>query len=269
RRSSPRSAAGSPFCSPMASCTPMRSTSSPESPTVTSGRSCRISARCRTSPGPSLAFLAFVISWTPFFAAMFGLGLTRPAADPQPRAWLLVGLAGLWGLIYTPAAVTVAALTERMGSTLNPTLGIFAIHRMGAVYWQALIIFTAIDSDGAAHRLRPRPDGAAQVRAGGLQASAPAGEDVRRACDRLHLGLGRSERSLSSRSANRRESGRPALDPWMKLERQPLRLTAHLEVGEALQELAQHHDRMTPAAASGRCRAGRENFVSGNPGFWI
>ena len=92
----------------------------------------------------SLAFLAFVISWTPFFAAMYGLGLTRPAADPQPLAWLLVGLAGLWGLIYTPAAVTVAALTERMGATLNPTLGIFAIHRMGAVYWHALIIFTAI-----------------------------------------------------------------------------------------------------------------------------
>jgi len=38
----------------------------------------------------SLAFLAFVISWTPFFAAMYGLGLTRPAADPQPLAWLLV-----------------------------------------------------------------------------------------------------------------------------------------------------------------------------------
>src|SRR5262249_6436631 len=92
----------------------------------------------------SLAFLAFVISWTPFFAALYGLRLTRPAADPQPLAWLLVGLAGLWGLIYTPTAVTVAALTERMGATLNPTLGICAIHRMGTVYWHALIIFTAI-----------------------------------------------------------------------------------------------------------------------------
>jgi len=30
----------------------------------------------------------------------------------------------------------------------------------------------------------------------------------------------------------------------MKFERQPLRLAAHLEVGQARQKLAQHHDRM-------------------------
>jgi len=97
----------------------------------------------------SLAFLAFVISWTPFFAAMYGLGLTRPAADPQPLAWLLVGLAGLWGLIYTPAAVTVAALTERMGSTLNPTLGIFAIP-LDEITAQNVVCFRekALNSDG-------------------------------------------------------------------------------------------------------------------------
>src|SRR5262249_32589862 len=61
-------------------------------------------------------------------------------------AWLLVGVAAVWGLIYTPAAMTVAALTGRIVSTLNPALGIFAISRMGAVYWQALIIFIVIEA---------------------------------------------------------------------------------------------------------------------------
>jgi len=92
----------------------------------------------------SLAFMACVVSWAPFMAAVFGFGLTKPDADPQPLAWLLAGLAGLWGVIYMPAAVIVAAATDRIGSTLNPALGIFAIRRMGVVYWQALVIFTAI-----------------------------------------------------------------------------------------------------------------------------
>jgi hypothetical protein len=92
----------------------------------------------------SLAFVAFVISWAPCFAVMFGLGLTTADGGPKPLALLLVGLAALWGVIYTPAAVTVAALTERMSSTLNPVLGVFVIRRMGTVYWQALIIFVAI-----------------------------------------------------------------------------------------------------------------------------
>ena len=91
-----------------------------------------------------LAFIAFIVSWTPLLAAVFGLGLTTPEAGPQPLGWLLAGLAGLWGVVYMPAAVTVAALTDRIGSTLNPVLGILAIRRMGSVYWQALIIFTAL-----------------------------------------------------------------------------------------------------------------------------
>ena len=92
-----------------------------------------------------LAAAAMIISWAPCVAAVFGLGLTKASeAGPQPLALLLVGLAGLWGVIYTPAAMTVAALTDRILSTLNPALGIFAIVRMGAVYWQALIIFVTI-----------------------------------------------------------------------------------------------------------------------------
>jgi len=94
----------------------------------------------------SLAVTALVISWAPFAAAMFGLRLamTEPHAGLRPLAFLLVGLAAVWGVIYTPVAMTVAALTERISSTLNPALGIFAISRMGTVYWEALIIFVAI-----------------------------------------------------------------------------------------------------------------------------
>jgi hypothetical protein len=54
----------------------------------------------------SLAFMAFVVSRAPFMAVVFGLGLTKPDAGPQPLGWLLAGLAGLWGVIYMPAAVT-------------------------------------------------------------------------------------------------------------------------------------------------------------------
>src|SRR5215510_852819 len=94
----------------------------------------------------SLAVTALVISWAPFAAAVFGLRLamTEPDAGLRPLALLLVGLAAVWGVIYTPVAMTVAALTERISSTLNPALGIFAISRMGAVYWEALVICAAI-----------------------------------------------------------------------------------------------------------------------------
>ncbi len=56
--------------------------------------------------------------------------------------WLiLTGIALIWQLLYTPAAVTVAALSHSYGQTLNPLMGIHVISKMGGVYWQAWLIY--------------------------------------------------------------------------------------------------------------------------------
>ncbi len=41
-------------------------------------------------------------------------------------------------------ALTVAGLSRRVRSTLNPLIGIDTIRRMGTVYWQALGIYCAL-----------------------------------------------------------------------------------------------------------------------------
>jgi hypothetical protein len=57
-------------------------------------------------------------------------------------AVLLLTVAFLWKLAYTPVALTVAALSRSLLSTLNPVIGVGTIGRMGAVYWHAMAIYT-------------------------------------------------------------------------------------------------------------------------------
>jgi hypothetical protein len=57
-------------------------------------------------------------------------------------AIVLFGVALLWKIIYTPAALTVAALSRGFFKTLNPVVGLDTIHKMGEVYWQALLIYS-------------------------------------------------------------------------------------------------------------------------------
>jgi hypothetical protein len=56
----------------------------------------------------------------------------------------LFALAVVWKIVYTPVALTVAALTRSFWQTLNPVLGIETIARMGRTYWQAAGIYTVI-----------------------------------------------------------------------------------------------------------------------------
>jgi hypothetical protein len=56
----------------------------------------------------------------------------------------LLALTLLWKLVYTPVAFTVAALSRSILSTINPAIGFGAIGSMGAVYWQCLVIYTAL-----------------------------------------------------------------------------------------------------------------------------
>jgi hypothetical protein len=67
-----------------------------------------------------------------------------PASTPAKVAGgvVLFGIALLWKLVYTPAALTVAALSRGFFKTLNPAVGLDAIHKMGAIYWQALAIYS-------------------------------------------------------------------------------------------------------------------------------
>jgi hypothetical protein len=67
-----------------------------------------------------------------------------PASTPVTVAGGLVlfGIAVLWKLVYTPAALTVAALSRGFFKTLNPVVGLDTIHKMGGIYWQALAIYS-------------------------------------------------------------------------------------------------------------------------------
>ena len=67
-----------------------------------------------------------------------------PTSTPATVAGGLVlfGIALLWKLVYTPAALTVAALSRGFFKTLNPAVGLDTIHKMGGIYWQALAIYS-------------------------------------------------------------------------------------------------------------------------------
>lgn len=67
--------------------------------------------------------------------------------EPAPALlpWLAaLGAALLWGVLYAPVALVVAALSRSFLSTLNPLVGIDTVRRMGATYWQALALYFAI-----------------------------------------------------------------------------------------------------------------------------
>lgn len=57
---------------------------------------------------------------------------------------LLLLLALLWKVAYTPVALIVAALSKNVMSVLNPLIGVDTIRRMGPVYWHVLLIYTGL-----------------------------------------------------------------------------------------------------------------------------
>jgi hypothetical protein len=61
-----------------------------------------------------------------------------------PIAMLGIVVAALWMLAYLPVALTVAALSKSIVSTLNPLIGADTIKKMGGTYWQALGIYATI-----------------------------------------------------------------------------------------------------------------------------
>jgi hypothetical protein len=93
----------------------------------------------------------------------------QPPADPAPGAedaaepaesealeglptartillWgVLVLVAFLWKLAYTPMALTVAGLSRSVLKTLNPALGVETMRLMGGVYWQAWLVYLVLE----------------------------------------------------------------------------------------------------------------------------
>jgi hypothetical protein len=67
-----------------------------------------------------------------------------PESIVGPLAVLGIVVAGLWMVVYMPVALTVAALSKSILSTINPTIGIDTIKKMGGVYWQALGLYVAL-----------------------------------------------------------------------------------------------------------------------------
>ena len=65
-----------------------------------------------------------------------------PSRAAAAGTFVLLGIALLWKLVYTPAALTVAALSRGFFKTLNPVVGLDTIHKMGGIYWQALLIYS-------------------------------------------------------------------------------------------------------------------------------
>lgn len=58
-----------------------------------------------------------------------------------PLAMLGIVGAVAWMIAYMPVALTVAALSKSILSTLNPMIGIDTMKKMGSTYWQALAIY--------------------------------------------------------------------------------------------------------------------------------
>jgi hypothetical protein len=61
-----------------------------------------------------------------------------------PLAMLGIVIAVIWMVAYMPVALTVAALSKSIVSTLNPAIGVDTIKKMGVTYWQALAIYLPI-----------------------------------------------------------------------------------------------------------------------------
>src|SRR6266545_3114264 len=110
-----------------------------------------------------LSLAALLISEGPFFLFVFlipgasvltgGDSFSGPSPfEAQREGGSIVGpivmlgivIAVIWMVAYLPVALTVAARTKRMLSTLSPTIGFDTIKKMGGTYWQALAIYLAI-----------------------------------------------------------------------------------------------------------------------------
>jgi hypothetical protein len=57
---------------------------------------------------------------------------------------LLGGICLIWGLFYFPAACAVAGYTGSLGATLNPTVGLDTIRRLGFDYFKILLMTLAV-----------------------------------------------------------------------------------------------------------------------------
>ena len=57
---------------------------------------------------------------------------------------LVAGLCLLWGLFYFPAACAVAGYTQSFAATLNPTVGLDTVRRLGIDYLKILLMTLAI-----------------------------------------------------------------------------------------------------------------------------
>jgi hypothetical protein len=66
--------------------------------------------------------------------------------EPGVPAWVFLAfaLAIVWKILYSPVALVAAAISRGFLSTLNPVAGISAIRSMGATYWSAMGVYTAI-----------------------------------------------------------------------------------------------------------------------------
>jgi hypothetical protein len=85
------------------------------------------------SPAPAYPFQPSVVA--------------KPPLPPQAASAVLVAMlsvALIWRLIYAPVALTVAAISRSVLSTLNPIVGFGTIASMGAIYWQAALIYLVI-----------------------------------------------------------------------------------------------------------------------------
>ncbi|HEU0105369.1 MAG TPA: hypothetical protein VFT38_04315 [Vicinamibacteria bacterium] len=110
-----------------------------------------------------LSLAALLISAGPFFLFVFlipgasvltgGDSFAGPSPfEAQREGGSIVGpivmlgivIAVIWMVAYLPIALTVAARTRRMLSTLSPAIGVDTIKKMGGTYWQALAIYLAI-----------------------------------------------------------------------------------------------------------------------------
>jgi hypothetical protein len=69
-----------------------------------------------------------------------------PYEQPGVPGWVFLGfaLAIVWKILYSPVALVAAAISRGFLSTLNPVAGISAIRSMGATYWSAMGVYTAI-----------------------------------------------------------------------------------------------------------------------------
>jgi hypothetical protein len=66
--------------------------------------------------------------------------------EPGVPGWVFLAyfVAIVWKILYSPVALVAAAISRGFLTTLNPLTGIDAIRSMGATYWSAMGVYTAI-----------------------------------------------------------------------------------------------------------------------------